>query len=76
MFLSDLGISLEAINEEKSALDRLAKQREALDIIYQKDDDKDKFRIITNTMLNLYEASKPEIFEKAGVITSLAFSNT
>lgn len=65
VFLSDLGISLEAINEEKSALDRLAKQREALDIIYQKDDDKDKFRIITNTMLNLYEASKPEIFEKS-----------
>lgn len=65
MFLSDLGISLEAINEEKSALDRLAKQREALDIIYQKDDDKDKFRIITNTMLNLYEESKPEIFEKS-----------
>lgn len=63
-FLSELGISLEAINEEKSALDRLAKQREALDLIYQKDDDKDKFRIITNTMLNLYEASKPEIFEK------------
>lgn len=63
-FLSELGISLEVINEEKSALDRLAKQREALDLIYQKDDDKDKFRIITNTMLNLYEASKPEIFEK------------
>ena len=63
-FLSELGISLEAINEEKSALDRLAKQREALDIIYQKDDDKEKFRVITNTMLNLYEASKPEIFEK------------
>ena len=63
-FLSELGISLEAINEEKSTLDRLAKQREALDLIYQKDDDKDKFRIITNTMLNLYEASKPEIFEK------------
>lgn len=63
-FLSELGISLEDINEEESALDRLAKQREALDIIYQKDDDKDKFRIITNTMLNLYEASKPEIFEK------------
>lgn len=63
-FLSGLGISLDAINEEKSTLDRLAKQREALDIIYQKDDDKEKFRVITNTMLNLYEASKPEIFEK------------
>lgn len=34
------------------------------DTIVAKDDDKEKFKVILNTLTNLYEASKPEIFEK------------
>lgn len=35
------------------------------DTIVAKDDDKEKFKVILNTLANLYEASKPEIFEKS-----------
>lgn len=62
-FLSELDISLEKINKLPGDLEKLEALRNALEIIYQKDEGKEKFRVITNTMLNLYEASKPEIFE-------------
>ena len=62
-FLSELDISLEKINKLPDDLEKLEALRNALEIIYQKDEGKEKFRVITNTMLNLYEASKPEIFE-------------
>lgn len=32
--------------------------------VFAKDDNKEKFKVILNTLTNLYEASKPEIFEK------------
>lgn len=38
--------------------------RSAYDTIVAKDGDKEKFKVILNTLTNLYEASKPEIFEK------------
>ena len=62
-FLSELDISLDEINKLTGDLEKLEALRNALEIIYQKDEGKEKFRVITNTMLNLYEASKPEIFE-------------
>ena len=62
-FLSELDISLDEINKLPGDLEKLEALRNALEIIYQKDEGKEKFRVITNTMLNLYEASKPEIFE-------------
>ena len=37
------------------------------DSIVANEDIKNKFKVITNTMVNLYEASKPEIFEKRKV---------
>ncbi|MCR4560231.1 MAG: type I restriction endonuclease subunit R [Bacteroidales bacterium] len=61
-FLKDLGISLDDINtlDTNAKLDAL---KTALDLIYQNDGQKERFKVITNTMLNLYEASKPEVFE-------------
>ena len=38
--------------------------REAYDTIVAHDDDKEKFKVFLNTLVNLYDASKPEIFEK------------
>lgn len=63
-FLNTLGISLDSIIAENSTFDKLDALRSAYDTIVANDEDKDKFKVITNTMINLYEASKPEIFER------------
>lgn len=63
-FLNTLGISLDSIIAESSTFDKLDALRSAYDTIVANDEDKDKFKVITNTMINLYEASKPEIFER------------
>ena len=57
-FLKEIGYDLEDLNKS-GTFDRI---RIFNDII-ARDDTKDKFKVITNTMVNLYEASKPEIFE-------------
>ena len=62
-FLNNLGVSLDSIVSESSTFDKLDALRSAYDVIVANDDNKDKFKVITNTMINLYEASKPEIFE-------------
>lgn len=62
-FLNTLGIDLEEIISESSTFDQLEYLRQALNKIVEHDDDKNKFRVLSNTMINLYEASKPEIFE-------------
>ena len=49
---------------EASTLDRLDLLREAYNTIISNDENKDKFKVILNTLMNLYEASRPEIFEK------------
>ena len=63
-FLKSLGVDIEKIIEETSTLDRLDKLRDAYDTIIANDENKEKFKVILNTLSNLYEASKPEIFEK------------
>lgn len=50
--------------KEISAFANTYALRRAYDIIVTKDGDKEKFMVILNTLTNLYEASKPEIFEK------------
>lgn len=50
--------------KEISAFANTYALRSAYDIIVTKDGDKEKFKVILNTLTNLYEASKPEIFEK------------
>lgn len=64
-FLLSLDIDLEKIIADSNTLDKLDALRSAYDTIVAKDDDKEKFKVILNTLANLYEASKPEIFEKS-----------
>ena len=64
LFLQSLGISLDKIVAEGATFDRLDALRSAYNVIVANDESKDRFKVITNTMLNLYEASKPEIFER------------
>jgi len=63
-FLKTLNISLDSIIAEENTLDRLDELRNAYNIIIAKEDGKEKFKVILNTLINLYEASKPEVFEK------------
>ena len=63
-FLLSLGIDIGQIIADSSTLDRLDALRDAYNTIVANDDNKEKFKVIANTMINLYEASKPEIFEK------------
>ena len=63
-FLLSLDIDLNKIIEDSNTLDKLDALRSAYDTIIAKDDNKEKFKVILNTLTNLYEASKPEIFEK------------
>lgn len=62
-FLMSLNIDISKIIENKSTLDQLDDLRNAYDIIVSNDEDKEKFKVILNTMMNLYDASKPEVFE-------------
>ena len=63
-FLLSLGISLDEIIAESDTLERLEMLRKAYDRILQKDEWKDRFKVISNLLMNLYDASKPEIFER------------
>ena len=63
-FLLSLKIDLERIIADSNTLDKLDSLRSAYDTIVAKDDNKEKFKVILNTLINIYEASKPEIFEK------------
>ena len=59
-----LGCGIDVVIEKQSTFDRLEVFREYYNKIVEKDDDKERFKVILNTLINLYDASKPEIFEK------------
>lgn len=63
-FLFNIGVDLENIIGDTPLFNKLEELRDAYDTIISKDTSKDKFKVLINTMINLYEASKPEIFEK------------
>ncbi len=63
-FLMSMGIDIESIISNSSTFDRLDDLRDAYNTIIANDDGKEKFKVILNTLSNLYEAAKPEIFEK------------
>lgn len=62
-YLNHLHIDIDAIIEESSTLDRLEELRKAYNKIIDTDEAKEKFKVLSNTMVNLYDAAKPEIFE-------------
>lgn len=63
VFLQGLGISIENIINENDTLDKLERLRWAYNRILEKDEWKERFRVISNLLMNLYDASKPEVFE-------------
>jgi type I restriction enzyme R subunit len=63
-FLLEHEIDLYKILDGASTFDKLEEIREAYNKIVEIDEDAEKFKVILNTLLNLYDASKPEIFER------------
>lgn len=63
-FLNRMGIYLSKITGDESVLDKLDKFRDAYNIVIAKDDNKEEFKVMLNLLMNLYDSSKPEIFEK------------
>lgn len=64
LFLQELGISLDKIIDGGNTLDKLELLRQAYTRILEKDEWKDRFKVMSNLLMNLYDASKPEIFER------------
>ncbi len=63
-FLLSLGIKIADIIAEGNTLDQLEMFRKAYNKILEKDEWKDRFKVLTNLLMNLYDAAKPEIFER------------
>lgn len=63
-FLLHLGIKLADIIAEGETLDQLEMFRRAYNRILEKDEWKDRFKVLSNLLMNLYDAAKPEIFER------------
>lgn len=63
-FLQTLGISIKEIVAEENTLDRLEMLRKAYDRLLMKDEWKERFRVMGNLLMNLYDAAKPEIIEQ------------
>ena len=63
-FLSQLGIKLSDIIAEGETLDQLEMLRQAYNRILEKDEWKDRFKVLSGTLRNLHDAAKPEIFER------------
>ena len=64
-FLLSLGVKIDGIIAEGNTLDQLEMFRKAYNRILEKDEWKDRFKVLTNLLMNLYDAAKPEIFERA-----------
>ena len=62
-FLKSISIDLDTIIAGDATFDKMEELRKALDVIVSNDDDKEKFKVLSNTLMNLYDASKPEVFE-------------
>lgn len=63
-FLLTLGVDIAAlVDEDTDTLDLLEELRTIYNKIIDKEDDKERFKVLSNLMCNLYEASKPEVIE-------------
>ena len=63
-FCKKLSIDFDKILEIDEAFSRISLFEEYLNILLDKDDYKEEFKIYTNLCRNIYEGSKPEVFEK------------
>lgn len=63
VFLKSLSVDLDAIITGDDIFDKMEELRKAYNIIVANDDDKEKFKVLSNTLMNLHDASKPEVFE-------------
>lgn len=63
-FLQTLDISIKEIVAEENTLERLEMLRKAYDRLLMKDEWKERFRVMGNLLMNLYDAAKPEIIEQ------------
>lgn len=63
VFLKSISIELDAIIAGDDTFDKMEELRKAYNIIVANDDDKEKFKVLSNTLMNLHDASKPEVFE-------------
>ncbi len=64
VFLQSIGVKIDDVIAEGNTLDQLEMLRKAYNRILEKDEWKDRFKVLTNLLLNLYDAAKPEIFER------------
>ena len=62
-FLKSISIDLDTIIAGDDTFDKMEELRKAYNIIVANDDDKEKFKVLSNTLMNLHDASKPEVFE-------------
>lgn len=63
-FLLQIGIKTEDIIAEEETINRLEMLRKAYDHILTKDEWKERFKVMSNLLINLYDAAKPEILER------------
>ncbi|MCF0211083.1 MAG: type I restriction endonuclease subunit R [Bacteroidales bacterium] len=63
-FLLQLDINIDNIVAESNTLDQLELMRKAYNKILEKDEWKNRFKVLSNLLMNLYDASRPEIFER------------
>lgn len=62
-FLNSISVDLDEILSGDDTFDKMEELRKAYDTIVANDDNKQKFKVLSNTLMNLHDASKPEIFE-------------
>nr|WP_272879041.1 type I restriction enzyme endonuclease domain-containing protein [Clostridium sp. Cult2] len=62
-FSKDLGILFDEIIETEDAFPKIELFEEYLNILLDKDENKEEFKIYSNLCRNIYDASKPEVFE-------------
>ena len=63
VFCLGLGIFFNNILEKNEAFQKVDLFKEYLNILLDKDESKEEFKIYSNLCKNIYEASKPEVFE-------------
>ena len=62
-FLKSISVDLDLILSGSNTFDKMEELRKAYDAIIANDDNKEKFKVLSNALMNLHDASKPEIFE-------------